>query len=65
MVACEGMEGEMRAVGAVSMSQSLLRDPRIAQLDRLKPVVAPPAPGELVRLPLVMWSIPHMLKSSG
>jgi DNA invertase Pin-like site-specific DNA recombinase len=53
MVACEGMEGEMRDVGVVSMSQLLLRDPRIAQLDRIKPVVARPEPGDLVRLPLV------------
>jgi DNA invertase Pin-like site-specific DNA recombinase len=35
------------------MSQELLRDPRMAQLGRLKPVVAPPEPGDLVRLPLV------------
>ena len=53
MVACEGMEGETRDVGVVSMSQQLLRDPRIAQLDRIKPVVARPEPGDLVRLPLV------------
>jgi DNA invertase Pin-like site-specific DNA recombinase len=35
------------------MSQALLHDPRITQLDRIKPVVASPAPGDLVRLPLV------------
>jgi DNA invertase Pin-like site-specific DNA recombinase len=35
------------------MSQELLRDPRMAQLARLKPVVALPEPGDLVRLPLV------------
>jgi DNA invertase Pin-like site-specific DNA recombinase len=35
------------------MSQRLLRDPRIVQLDRLRPTVAPPEPGDLVRLPLV------------
>jgi DNA invertase Pin-like site-specific DNA recombinase len=53
MVADDDMEGEMRDVRVVSMSQHLLRDPRIVQLDRIKPVVAPPAPGDLVRLPLV------------
>lgn len=47
------MEGETSDVRVVSMSQQLLRDPRIVQLDRIKPVVAPPAPGDLVRLPLV------------
>jgi DNA invertase Pin-like site-specific DNA recombinase len=35
------------------MSQPLLRDPRLAHLARLKPAVAPPHPGDLVRLPLV------------
>jgi DNA invertase Pin-like site-specific DNA recombinase len=35
------------------MSQELLSDPRIAQLGRIKRVVAPPEPGDLVRLPLV------------
>src|SRR5688500_18383430 len=35
------------------MNQALLRDPRMAQLARLKPVVAPSEPGDLVRLPLV------------
>jgi hypothetical protein len=34
------------------MSHEVLRDPRLAQLARLKPVVAPPEPGDLVRLPL-------------
>jgi hypothetical protein len=35
------------------MSHEVLRDPRLAQLARLRPVVAPPEPGDLVRLPLV------------
>jgi len=35
------------------MSQELLRDPRITQLDRIKPSVAPSEPGDLVRLPLI------------
>ncbi len=35
------------------MSQALLRDPRITQLERIKPPVAPPEPGDLVRLPLI------------
>lgn len=35
------------------MSQELLGDPRIIQLERIKPPVAPPEPGDLVRLPLV------------
>jgi DNA invertase Pin-like site-specific DNA recombinase len=47
------MEGETGDMGVVSMSQQLLRDPRIVQLDRIKPAVTPPAPGDLVRLPLV------------
>jgi DNA invertase Pin-like site-specific DNA recombinase len=34
------------------MSQELLRDPRMTQLERIKPTVAPPEPGDLVRLPL-------------
>jgi DNA invertase Pin-like site-specific DNA recombinase len=38
---------------AVSMSQQSLRDPRMAQLGRLKPVMAPPEPGDLVRLLLI------------
>jgi DNA invertase Pin-like site-specific DNA recombinase len=40
-------------VGDVSMRQPLLHDPRIVQLDRIKPAVAAPEPGELLRLPLV------------
>jgi DNA invertase Pin-like site-specific DNA recombinase len=34
------------------MSQSLLHDPRIIHLARIKPAVPPPEPGDLVRLPL-------------
>jgi DNA invertase Pin-like site-specific DNA recombinase len=35
------------------MNQALLRDPRMTQLARLKPLVAPSEPGDLVRLPLI------------
>jgi hypothetical protein len=35
------------------MNQELLRDPRITQLERIKPPVASPEPGDLVRLPLI------------
>ena len=35
------------------MSQALLRNPRITQLEPLKPLVAPLEPGDLVRLPLI------------
>jgi DNA invertase Pin-like site-specific DNA recombinase len=35
------------------MSQELLRDPCIVQLERIKPPVAPSEPGDLVRLPLI------------
>ncbi len=47
------MEGETGDVGVVSMSQQLLRDPRIVQLNRLKPAIVAPGPGDLVRLPPV------------
>jgi hypothetical protein len=45
MVVCDDMDGETGDVEVVSMSQPLLRDPRILQLNRLKPAVALPAPG--------------------
>jgi DNA invertase Pin-like site-specific DNA recombinase len=35
------------------MTHAVITDPRMLQLARLKPVVAPPDPGDLVRLPLV------------
>ena len=35
------------------MSQELLRDPRITQLERIKPPMAPSQPGDLVRFPLI------------
>jgi hypothetical protein len=47
------IRGTSEVVEVTSMRQELLRDPRMAQLGRLKPVVAPPAAGDLVRLPLV------------
>ncbi|HSF34434.1 MAG TPA: recombinase family protein [Candidatus Tectomicrobia bacterium] len=34
------------------MQQAVLTDPRLMQLARIKPVVPPPEPGDLVRLPL-------------
>jgi Resolvase, N terminal domain len=38
---------------ATRMSHEVLRDPCLAQLARLKPVVAPLEPGDLVHLPLL------------
>jgi DNA invertase Pin-like site-specific DNA recombinase len=34
------------------MKQAVFTDPRMLQLARIKPVVPPPEPGDLVRLPL-------------
>ena len=45
--------GASEVLEETTMSHEVLRDPRIAQLHRLKPVVATPGPGDLVRLPLV------------
>jgi hypothetical protein len=47
------IRGISEVVEITSMRQELLRDPQMAQLGRLKPVAAPPAAGDLVRLPLV------------
>jgi Resolvase, N terminal domain len=55
--------GESKVMEATRMSHEVLGDPRLAQLAHLKPVV-PPAPGDLVRLPLVRKAFIYQLLST-